>query len=183
MTTRREFLEIAAGRLKPGKQMTRDYVVTDRNVWRSQLAFMREQGLNMVWSDRICNGKEEFLKQMPKSVLQLPWCYHADYSEKTVTWDPSFEKRFSDMSSQRNLAASIRILAEAGFDILPCTGNWHTDESADAMLAYCKKRIDPARIKGFLTASWKLSVPETDAKVRDAIRLLAEAKRKHGYHI
>ena len=308
-----ERLEIAAGRLKPGKQMTRDYVVTDRIVWRSQLAFMREQGLNMVlidvgeayaypshpelwvngslgpdemrkmlgeiralgiepipklnfstchdawlreyhymtstekyyqvvkdvihdtcevfdgpryvhlgadeefygglkkralvvcrqgelwwkdlfravaeverhnaramvWSDRICNGKEEFLKQMPKSVLQLPWCYHADYSEKTTTWDPSFEKNLSDMSSQRNLAASIHILAEAGYDILPCTGNWKTDRSADAMLAYCRNRIDPARIKGFMTAAWKLSVPETDTKVRDAIRQLAEAKRKH----
>ena len=42
-----------------------------------------------------------------------------------------------------------------------------------------QNKVDPARIKGFMTASWKLSIPEEDQKVRDGIRLLGDAKRKY----
>ena len=131
-----------------------------------------------LWSDKICGGREEFFKKMPKSVLQSPWYYGKDFSEKKLVWRPEFEKS-QTWDVQANLASAIVELANAGYDLMPCTSNWSTDEAADAMLGFCKKRIDPARIKGYYTAPWRKAVVEDDAKTRDGIRLFADAKRKY----
>lgn len=132
----------------------------------------------MLWSDNICAVRETYLKRMPKSVLQVPWYYGKDFSAKNLAWDKEFEKR-QDWKVQRNLAASIAELANAGYDIMPCTSNWSCDEAADAMLGYCKANIDPARIKGFFTAPWRKPVAADNAKTCDAIRLFGAAKRKY----
>lgn len=132
----------------------------------------------MLWSDKICAGREDFFKHMPKSVLQVPWYYGTDFSEKNLGWKPEFEKS-QNWDIQRNLAAALVELANAGYDILPCTSNWSSDAAADAMLGFCRKHVDSARIKGFFTAPWLKPVPEDDARVLSGVRLFAEAKRKH----
>ena len=80
---------------------------------------------------------------------------------------------------QRNLAASIVELANAGYDMMPCTSNWSCDDAADAMLGFCKASIDPQRIKGFITAPWRKPVVADDAKACGGIRLFGAAKRKY----
>jgi hypothetical protein len=132
----------------------------------------------MLWSDKICGGKEDFLKRMSKGVLQVPWYYGVDFSEEKLTWKPEFETS-QDWSVQRNLASSIIVLAEAGFDVMPCTSNWSHDEAADAMIRFCKQRVNPARLKGFLTAPWFMTLESQSGKLKDGIRLFAAAKRKH----
>ena len=132
----------------------------------------------MLWSDKICGGKEDFLKRMSKGVLQVPWYYGADFSEEKLKWKPEFETS-QDWSVQRNLASSIVVLADAGFDVMPCTSNWSSDEAADAMIGFCKRRVDPAQLKGFLTAPWFMTLEGQSRKLKDGIRLFAAAKRKH----
>ena len=132
----------------------------------------------MLWSDKICGGRAEFLKRMPKSVLQVPWYYGKDFSEKALVWKPEFEKS-QKWDIQTNLVSSLLELAKAGYDLMPCTSNWSSDEAADGMLGFCRQRIDPARIKGFMTAPWRKPVPEDDAKALAGIRLFAAAKRKY----
>ena len=132
----------------------------------------------MLWSDKICGGREEFLKRMPKSVLQVPWYYGKDFSEKALVWKPEFEKS-QKWDIQTNLVSSLLELAKAGYDLMPCTSNWSADEAADGMLGFCRQRIDPARIKGFMTAPWRKPAPEDDAKAMAGIRLFAAAKRKY----
>ena len=132
----------------------------------------------MLWSDKICGGKEDFLKRMSKGVLQVPWYYGVDFSEEKLTWKPEFETS-QEWSVQRNLASSIIVLAEAGFDVMPCTSNWSHDGAADAMIGFCKRRVDPAHLKGFLTAPWFMTREGQDRKLKDGIRLFAAAKRKH----
>lgn len=132
----------------------------------------------MLWSDSICAGREEFFKRMPKSVMQIPWYYGKNFSDEMLKWKTEFEKKL-DWSIQRNLAASILELANAGYDIMPCTSNWSCDEAADAMLSFCKKRVDPARIKGLFTAPWLKPVAAEDEKFRKGVKLFADAKRKY----
>ena len=131
----------------------------------------------MIWSDGICAGKDIYLKRMSKSVLQVPWYYGTNFTDKTTTWDASFEKK-TDWSVQRNLAASIGVLADAGFDVLPCTSNWSSDAASEAMLRYCKGRVDPKRLKGFMTAPWFMTIPQQREKLLDSVRIFGEAKRK-----
>ena len=132
----------------------------------------------MLWSDKICAGREDFYKHMPKSVLQVPWYYGKDFSKENLTWRPEFEKS-QTMSIQRNLAASILELANHGYDIMPCTSNWESDEAADAMLGFCRKNVDQACVKGYFTTSWRKPVPEDHQRVLDSIRCFGAAKRKH----
>lgn len=133
----------------------------------------------MMWSDKICAGREEFLKRMTKGVLQVPWYYGSDFSEKKLKWDPKYEKMSNSWKTQENLASALVELDKAGFDMMPCTSNWSTDKASDAMLSFVKNNINPAHVKGLLTAPWRMSFPEENPKVVDGIRLFAAAKRKY----
>ena len=46
------------------------------------------------------------------------------------------------------------------------------------MLAYCKGRVDPKRLKGFITAPWFMTIPQQREKLMDSVRIFAAAKRK-----
>ena len=133
----------------------------------------------MVWSDKICSGREDFLKKMSKRVLQVPWYYGADFSDKELTWRPELEKKLDSWDSQGNLASAILELDRAGFDLLPCTSNWSTVRASGAMLKFCKERIDATHLKGLMTAPWAKSIPEELPKLKEGIRVFAEAKRKY----
>ena len=76
----------------------------------------------VMWSDKICGGRDEFLARMPKNVLLSPWYYGTDFSDKRLTWEARFEKS-SNWDVQRNLSASFVALNDAGYDLLPCTSN------------------------------------------------------------
>jgi hypothetical protein len=132
----------------------------------------------MIWSDKICTGKDEFLRRMSKGVLQVPW-YYGDFSNDSMVWDPLLEKKVNTWEPQRNLAASIFELDRAGFDIMPCTSNWSSDKASDAMLSAVKKHVDPAHLKGLMTAPWAKSIKEENGKAASGIRLFAAAKRKY----
>jgi len=157
-------------------------VIRQSDLWWHDLEFCireveRHGSRAMIWSDKICDGKDAFLKRMSKGVLQVPWYYGTDFSEKNTTWDPSFETK-KDWSIQRNLAASIAILADAGFDVIPCTSNWSSDKASEALVGYCKKRIAPERLKGFLSAPWFMTLSCQRDKIDAGISQLAAARRK-----
>ena len=56
--------------------------------------------------------------------------------------------------------------------------------SAEAVVKYCKEHIDPSRLKGFYTAPWAMTVPDTEkkkgvTKVIEGIDLFAAARDRH----
>ena len=140
-------------------------------------AVMSNGARPVMWSDKICHGREEFIRRAPREVVMMTWYYGSDFSARNTEWDAAFERK-TDWSIQRNLAASIPALAEAGFDLMPCTSNWSEDGAADAMLEYCARNIDPKRILGYLTASWTMSVAADRARFEDGLRLFAEARAR-----
>jgi hypothetical protein len=133
----------------------------------------------MMWSDRICCGREEYLKRMSRGVLQVPWYYGDKFPEQRRKWRPELEKKLDTWEHQHNLAASIFELDRAGFDILPCTSNWSHVGGADAMLGFCKENVNPAHLKGFLMAPWARTIKEEKPKVVEGIKVFASARRKH----
>ena len=98
--------------------------------------------------------------------------------EKKLTWNPELEKKLDSWASQGNLASSILALDKAGFDMMPCTSNWSTDAAAEAMVRFCRERVNPAHLKGILTAPWAKAFTEETPKANAGIRLFAAAKRK-----
>ena len=63
-----------------------------------------------IWSDCYNGHRNEFLRRMPKSVLQSDWYYGGDFDPK------------SSMAARAYLQ-----LDKAGFDQVPCGSNWATD--------------------------------------------------------
>ena len=137
----------------------------------------------VMWADAIWTGRAEYLKRMSKGVLQSNWYYRSDFSEKKLKWNYEFEKK-GGWGETVHGAAAFMALEEAGFDQLPCTSNWAEDGSADAVVKYCKEHIDPSRLKGFYTAPWARTLPDTSdrkniTKVLEGIDLLKGARDRH----
>ena len=159
-------------------------VIREGDLWWHDLFYAvneveRHGGRAMVWSDKICGGRAEFMKRMSKRVLQVPWYYGADFSKEKLEWKPDLEKMLDSWKSQGNLASAILELDKAGFDMMPCTSNWSNDGAADAMLKFCKERVNPAHMKGLMTAPWAKAFALENKKACDGIRIFAEAKRRH----
>lgn len=90
-----------------------------------------------IWSDCYNDHPEEFLRRMPKSVLQSYWYYGNNF-------DP--EKSAS--------ARAYIELDKAGFDQVPTGSNWATNENFGLTVDFCAKNIPRPRLKGFLMAPW-----------------------------
>ena len=158
-------------------------VMRQGDLWWHDLRFCvdkveRHGARAIVWHDKICGGRDDFFKNMPKSVVQMPWYYGTNFSEEKLAWKPEFEKS-QTWDVQKNLVAGFAAVVAAGYDVMPCTSNWSNDDASDAMLAYVRKAVPAKQLKGVLTAPWRRTVANQDTYVRAAIRQLAAATRKH----
>ena len=148
--------------------------------WHDFLFFVNEvekRGARpWIWSDYFWDHEDEFLKRMPRSVLQSNWYYGRRW-EGEPPERPYEAKRL----------AAFEKLDKAGFDQVPTGTNWvppyfKKGETNDANFAclvkHCRKHVDPKRLKGFINASWSSILNESRRKrVFDAIdQVSAEIK-------
>jgi hypothetical protein len=116
-------------------------VIRQHDLWWHDLRFLVEQvergGVRAwVWSDPLWRHPEAFLKNMPRSVLQSNW-YYGERFRKTI-----------------NYVAAYLLLEQHGYDQVPTGSNWSNTANFEKTVAYCKRRIAPERLLGFLQAPW-----------------------------
>ena len=148
--------------------------------WHDFLFFVKEiekRGSRAwMWSDYMWDHEEEFLKRMPRSVLQSNWYYGRRW-EGEPPERPYEAKRL----------AAFEKLDKAGFDQVPTGTNWvppyfkkgeNNDANFAGLVKHCRKHVDPKRLKGFVNASWSSVLNEIRRRrVFDAIdQVAAEAK-------
>ncbi len=130
--------------------------------WHDFLFFVKEvEALGVrpwIWSDYVWNHPEEFMRRMPKSVLQSNWYYGASF----------------EAAQQKHVQTYID-LDKAGFDQVPTGSNWSTDVNFKGTVDFCKKNLASERLKGFLMAPWFFTLPEWKEKNLQAIAQVAEA--------
>ena len=63
-------------------------------------------------------------------------------------------------------------------DLAPPCELPNVDAAAEAMVRFCRERVNPAHLKGILTAPWAKAFTEETPKANAGIRLFAAAKRK-----
>lgn len=118
-----------------------------------------------VWADFCWTEPEIYLKKMPKSVLQSNWAYHrvvrnADGSYKDVEYDTYLK------------------LQAAGFDQVPTSSTWRVWYNSEQTMELGKEHIAPEHLKGFMTAAWQYTIPESKyALLNDAVRFGYAKKR------
>ena len=136
----------------------------------------------VMWADAMWTGREEYLRRMSRDVLQMNWYYRSDFSPRKLVWNSDWEKKGGWGETVQGAAAFLE-LEKAGFDQMPCTSNWAEDASADAVVSFCRDRIDPDRLKGFCMASWARPCADEGgrknvSKVQEGTALLAAAKER-----
>ena len=150
--------------------------------WHDFLYIVKEVEKNnsraWCWSDYIWTARAEFLRRMPKTVLQSNWYYRDDFSEAKLKWNTDFEKKGGWGETIQGAAAFLE-LEKAGYDQLPCTSSYQCEPSADAVVKFCRERIAPERLKGFLMAPWTLTTPDKANKISRSIELIAASKNKY----
>ena len=115
-----------------------------------------------IWSDYIWNHQNEFVKKMPKSVLQSNWYYRA-----------AFENL--DAATEARLRA-IDVMDRYGYDQVP-TGSVFSDNSNfEKLTKYSVEHIAPEHHLGMMQTSWEHLSREWLTTNYEAVDRVAAAK-------
>lgn len=162
-------------------QSTYDYcVVRQGELWWHDCGFfvdtIKSAGARpWMWSDKIWHSHEDFVKRVPKDVLQSNWYYGHIFDPEKVP--PEHRERV------RPYIEAFKWLEEAGYDQVP-TGMAQPKDDVDGwkhgFAGHCAKTIAPARLKGMLNSVWCFTMPHKRDFINKAIDEVAEASRYCG---
>jgi len=138
-------------------------VVRQYELWWHDFEFFRKQVERhevrpWIWADYVWEHSEDFFRLMPKSVLMSNWYYGLGF----------------DVEKEKAPKAYVELEAH-GYDQIPTASNWSRVENFKATVDFCRTRIAPERLKGFLQTPWKPTVERFRAHHFEAIRAVADA--------
>ncbi len=141
-------------------------VIRQHDLWWHDFHFYVDQvekngSRAWVWSDYGWHHPELFFKNMPKSVLQSNWYYGTDFGPDSprVTFYDELDKY--------------------GYDQVP-TGSSHTNDSNFGLTVdYCKEKIDPGHLYGFMTAPWRPTLEPCFETHMKAVGQVEQALKKY----
>lgn len=123
-----------------------------------------------IWADYIWKHKDEFVKRMPKDVLQSNW-YYFTLDEK------KFPQEKSEFDFRNAMLHANDELEKGGYDQVPTA---MPNEYFFDFFEYSRKVIPPARFKGFLNSVWCFTQPHKRDFILKAIDQVGEAKARYG---
>ena len=142
-------------------------IIRQGELWWHDLLFMTKETEKhdvrpWIWSDK-CWGKnwEEYERRMPRSVLQSNWYYYREFAEPFP-------------HNRGKCVHAYDLLDKAGFDQVPTCSNWDNDVNTELTVKYCRERVSAERLKGFLTAPWKFTLPDMKDRIIRGIDQLSE---------
>ena len=118
-----------------------------------------------IWSDYVWNHPEEFLAQMPKSVMQSNWYYSDSFS---------IDRRKNDRATYVRAYAQLE---EHGYDQVPTGSNHSFPENFQKTVDYCTKKIAPERLKGFMQTVWRPTQTRYRDRQLEAVDLVGKTIR------
>ena len=121
-----------------------------------------------IWSDYIWNHKDEFVKRMPKSVLQSNWYYGSSFNP-------------AEMKEQtRKFVEAYEWLDQAGFDQVPTGSNFSCDNNFEGTVKFCDAKCRTDLLKGYMMAPWTRTFAIHEEKSMQAINQMAAAIKARG---
>ena len=121
-----------------------------------------------IWSDYCWNHKDEFMKRMPKSVLQSNWYYGAEFDVSKMK------------ESRRPYVQTYEDLDKAGFDQVPTGSNWSCDTNFADTVKFCDAKCHKELIKGYMMAPWTRTFDIHEAKSLEAIAQMGAVIKVRG---
>lgn len=135
-----------------------------------------------IWSDFYWSHPEEFLYNMPKSVLQCPWNYSSlptlpskRYSDLTL--ESSYDPAVIESGLAENAAdKAILDLDKAGFQYTLCCSNYTCRESSERTMEVGRDLCNPELLVGYFTAPWCGTYKNSEFRLMDALHRFKKAK-------
>jgi hypothetical protein len=162
------FFHLGMDEEAPAYQINRhDYLVVRQNdLWWGDFYFLIGEVMKggvrpWVWSDYYWNHPEQFVKKMPRSVVQSNWYYGKSFDEKI-----------------KNVKAYVD-LEGYGYDQIP-TGKYYDDGAEDSIIntvKFCNEKIADPRLLGFLTTFWKPVTEEYRERILKGIENSGTTKK------
>jgi len=120
-------------------------VVRHGELWWHDLYFLvkeveKRDVAAWVWSDYLWNHEEEFLKKMPRSVIQSNWYYGTDFRNDV------------------NYVKAYLTLEKAGYKQIPTGSNHSHFENFGQTVEFCRQHLSSANLLGFLQTVWRPTV-------------------------
>jgi hypothetical protein len=148
-----------------GNQVNNDYVVVRQHeLWWHDFEFfvaeVQRHGVRpWIWSDYGWKHHDEYLQRMPKGVLQSNWFYAATLPEAQTA------------------VKMYRDLEQHGYDQVPTGSNYESPRNFGETVKYCRQKISPQRLKGFLQTPWRPTLERFRQRHVEAIEQVAAAMK------
>ncbi len=114
-----------------------------------------------VWSDYLWHKEEDFLQNMPRSVLQSNWYYSETFGEDEVP------------------VKGYKILEAHGYGQVPTGSNWRGQQKNFEMtVEYARRHIAQERLLGFMQTPWRPTLEKFRDVHEDAISQVARVIEK-----
>ena len=136
-------------------------VIRQKDLWWHDLYYLvdlveKRNARAWVWSDLAWSKQEEYMKKMPKSVLQSNWYYKNAFSNDVM------EVKYYEA------------LEKYGFDQVPTGSNHSTNQNFKLTVDYCKKVISPQHLKGFMQTVWRPTLMQCRERHLEAVQQVKE---------
>lgn len=120
-----------------------------------------------VWSDYSWHKPEKFIEKMPKSALQSNFWYN------------TIRKKSDGVTYREPMYDAYRILAEAGYDQVPCVSFFEGYSlNAEETMRLGKEEIASDNLVGYMTAPWRNPLPINKYSLLDDAYRFGQAKKK-----
>ncbi len=148
-------------------------VMRQHDLWWQDLRFLVDQverggSRAWVWSDYLWHHPDEYLRRMPRTVLQSNWYYGASFS----------------LDRRRNPAAAyVRAYLQLdahGFDQVPTGSNHAHAGNFAATVGFARRHLAPERLRGFLQTAWRPTQTVYRERHLEAIAQLQAARTRAG---
>ena len=120
-----------------------------------------------IWSDYVWKHKDEFLKRMPKSVLQSNWYYGSNFDA-------------ASMGDRGKYVEAYEWLDKAGFEQVPTGSNFSNDVNFEKTVQFCDAHCRPELLKGYMMAPWTRTFAIHEEKSLQAVAQMAAAIKARG---
>jgi len=145
-------------------------VIRQHELWWHDFAFFAEQvekqGVRpWIWADYSWHHPEVFYKRMPRSVLQSNWWYWPDFNTRKL--------------------AAVRAFGELDrhhYEQIPTASNWVERENFAKIVEFCRRRIHPSRLLGFLQTVWLPTVEPNRTRHFQAVDAVGKVIEMEAVH-
>lgn len=121
-----------------------------------------------IWSDKCWSDADEFLSKMPKSVLQSNWFYglFMDYPKDATTY---------------KAVITYELLDKHGFEQIPTASCWDSAGQYNVFqtVAHGKEKLSADLVRGYMTAPWWFTVPESEYILKHDAHVLYSARKEY----